>query len=103
MFNLWSEGRTGALDLQAAQAPVHVCSVLTRETSEMPKHAMCVAGYPLVDACMRELGATGLASNHARLNAASFLACSMGFDWRLDFRPRSVRRVERGRQSRLEV
>eukprot|EP00439_Symbiodinium_sp_Y106_P055970 s364_g7.t2 len=39
-------------------------------------------GYPLVDACMRELQATGLASNHARLNAASFLACSMGFDWR---------------------
>ncbi|CAE6970790.1 cry [Symbiodinium sp. CCMP2592] len=39
-------------------------------------------GYPLVDACMRELEATGLASNHARLNAASFLACSMGFDWR---------------------
>ena len=35
-----------------------------------------------MDACMRELRATGLASNPARLNAASFLACSMGFDWR---------------------
>ncbi|CAE7486537.1 CFAP157 [Symbiodinium pilosum] len=31
---------------------------------------------------MRELRTTGLASNHARLNAASFLACSMSFDWR---------------------
>ena len=40
------------------------------------------AGYPLVDACMRELSITGYASNHARLNAASFLAYTMSFDWR---------------------
>ena len=40
-------------------------------------------GYPLVDACMRELSITGYASNHARLNAASFLAYTMSFDWRL--------------------
>ena len=40
------------------------------------------AGYPLVDACMRELSITGYASNPARLNAASFLAHSMSFDWR---------------------
>ncbi|CAJ1367395.1 unnamed protein product [Effrenium voratum] len=39
-------------------------------------------GYPLVDACMRELSITGYMSNHARLNAASFLALSMSFDWR---------------------
>lgn len=39
-------------------------------------------GYPLVDASMRELRATGYISNRARLNAASFLAQSMGFDWR---------------------
>eukprot|EP00435_Cladocopium_sp_Y103_P030395 s737_g7.t1 len=39
-------------------------------------------GYPLVDACMRELSITGYASNHARLNAASFLAYTMSFDWR---------------------
>ncbi|CAK9069219.1 Cryptochrome DASH [Durusdinium trenchii] len=39
-------------------------------------------GYPLVDACMRELSITGYTSNHARMNAASFLACSMSFDWR---------------------
>ena len=83
MFNLWSEGRTGALDLQAS---VNVCSVLD-SGARGPNSAICeFAGYPLVDACMRELQATGLASNHARLNAASFLACSMGFDWRLDLR-----------------
>ena len=39
-------------------------------------------GYPLIDACMRELSITGYASNHARLNAASFLAYTMSFDWR---------------------
>ena len=32
---------------------------------------------------MRELSITGYASNHARLNAASFLAYTMSFDWRL--------------------
>ena len=46
------------------------------------QHSALRAGYPLVDACMRELQSTGLPSNQARLNAASFLACSMSFDWR---------------------
>lgn len=39
-------------------------------------------GYPLVDACMRELASTGFMSNRGRQNAASFLAKDLGVDWR---------------------
>jgi deoxyribodipyrimidine photo-lyase len=41
-----------------------------------------LTGYPLVDAAMRELGATGYMSNRARQNAASFLTRVLGIDWR---------------------
>ena len=57
-------------------------SNLTLKNSEWFLLPLCT-GYPLVDACMRELSITGYASNHARLNAASFLAYTMSFDWRL--------------------
>ncbi len=40
-------------------------------------------GYPLVDASMRELLATGFTSNRARQNVASFLTKNLGIDWRL--------------------
>jgi deoxyribodipyrimidine photo-lyase len=39
-------------------------------------------GYPLVDAAMRELSATGFMSNRARQNAASFLTRVLSIDWR---------------------
>lgn len=39
-------------------------------------------GYPLVDACMRELKSTGWMSNRGRQNAASFLAKTLQVDWR---------------------
>ena len=39
-------------------------------------------GYPLVDANMRELAATGFMSNRGRQNVASFLALDMKTDWR---------------------
>lgn len=39
-------------------------------------------GYPLVDANMRELKATGFMSNRGRQNVCSFLALDMNFDWR---------------------
>lgn len=39
-------------------------------------------GWPLVDANMRELAATGFMSNRGRQNVASFLALDMGVDWR---------------------
>ncbi len=41
-----------------------------------------MTGYPLVDACMRELKQTGWMSNRGRQNAASFLAKTLEVDWR---------------------
>ena len=40
-------------------------------------------GYPLVDANMREMKATGFMSNRGRQNVASFLAIDLAHDWRL--------------------
>ena len=39
-------------------------------------------GYPLVDANMREMKATGFMSNRGRQNVASFLALDLQYDWR---------------------
>eukprot|EP00557_Chaetoceros_sp_GSL56_P013601 CAMPEP_0176476916 /NCGR_PEP_ID=MMETSP0200_2-20121128/322_1 /TAXON_ID=947934 /ORGANISM="Chaetoceros sp., Strain GSL56" /LENGTH=609 /DNA_ID=CAMNT_0017872647 /DNA_START=21 /DNA_END=1850 /DNA_ORIENTATION=- len=51
-----------------------------------PKHLQAWkegrTGYPLVDANMRELHATGFMSNRGRQNVASFLAIDMSTDWR---------------------
>jgi deoxyribodipyrimidine photo-lyase len=38
-------------------------------------------GYPLVDAAMRELAATGYISNRARQNVASFFIKNLGLPW----------------------
>ena len=40
-------------------------------------------GYPIVDAAMTQLNATGAMHNRARLVAASFLVKILGVDWRL--------------------
>jgi deoxyribodipyrimidine photo-lyase len=40
-------------------------------------------GYPLVDANMRELAATGYMSNRGRQNVGSFLCKNLGIDWRM--------------------
>ena len=40
-------------------------------------------GYPLVDAGMRELAATGFMHNRARMVVASFLVKQLGIDWRV--------------------
>lgn len=40
-------------------------------------------GYPLVDAGMRELNATGFMHNRVRMVVASFLVKHLGIDWRL--------------------
>eukprot|EP01082_Thalassiosira_pseudonana_P016439 g14700.t1 g14700 contig90:207447-209825(-) len=41
-----------------------------------------MTGFPLVDANMRELAATGFMSNRGRQNVASFLTIDMNMDWR---------------------
>ncbi|MEL6248864.1 MAG: DASH family cryptochrome [Cyanobacteria bacterium J06648_16] len=40
-------------------------------------------GFPLVDANMREIAATGFMSNRGRQNVASFLTKNLGIDWRM--------------------
>ncbi len=40
-------------------------------------------GYPLVDAAMRQLAATGYMHNRMRMVTASFLCKDLGLDWRL--------------------
>jgi deoxyribodipyrimidine photo-lyase len=40
-------------------------------------------GYPLVDANMREMAATGFMSNRGRQNVCSFLAIDLNHDWRM--------------------
>jgi deoxyribodipyrimidine photo-lyase len=40
-------------------------------------------GFPLVDANMRELAASGFMSNRGRQNVASFLTKNLGIDWRM--------------------
>jgi deoxyribodipyrimidine photo-lyase len=40
-------------------------------------------GFPLVDANMRELAATGFMSNRGRQNVASFLTKNLGINWQL--------------------
>ena len=42
-----------------------------------------MTGYPLVDANLRELRATGFMSNRGRQNVASFFTKNLGLDWRL--------------------
>lgn len=40
-------------------------------------------GYPLIDANMREIAATGYMSNRGRQNVASFLTKNLGIDWQI--------------------
>ena len=42
-----------------------------------------MTGYPLVDANMREIAASGYMSNRGRQNVASFLTKNLGIDWRM--------------------
>merc|ERR1712127_275049 len=53
---------------------------LNKKTLQAWKDGM--TGYPLVDANMRELAATGFMSNRGRQNVASFLALDSNTDWR---------------------
>lgn len=54
-----------------------------RDANLFDKWARGLTGYPLVDANMRELLATGFMSNRGRQIVASFLVRDLGLDWRL--------------------
>lgn len=53
-----------------------------RSTEHFEQWRQGQTGYPLVDANMRELMATGFMSNRGRQNVASFLTKNLGIDWR---------------------
>ena len=43
-----------------------------------------LTGYPVVDACMKELNTTGYMHNRGRLISSNFLNRILGLDWRLE-------------------
>ena len=53
------------------------------DTGEFEKWCNGQTGYPIVDAGMRELNATGFMHNRVRMIVASFLAKHLLLDWRL--------------------
>jgi deoxyribodipyrimidine photo-lyase len=54
-----------------------------RDTGEFEKWCNGQTGYPIVDAGMRELNATGFMHNRVRMITASFLCKHLLLDWRL--------------------
>ena len=54
-----------------------------KETGEFEKWCKGQTGYPIVDAGMRELNATGFMHNRVRMIVASFLCKHLLLDWRL--------------------
>jgi len=54
-----------------------------RDEGEFEKWCMGQTGYPIVDAGMRELNATGFMHNRVRMITASFLSKHLLLDWRL--------------------
>ena len=54
-----------------------------RDDGEFEKWCQGITGYPIVDAGMRELNATGFMHNRVRMIVASFLTKHLLLDWRL--------------------
>ena len=54
-----------------------------RDEGEYEKWCLGLTGYPIVDAGMRELNATGFMHNRVRMIVASFLCKHLLIDWRL--------------------
>lgn len=54
-----------------------------KDTGEFEKWCIGQTGYPIVDAGMRELNATGFMHNRVRMIVASFLTKHLLLDWRL--------------------
>ncbi|MFY7809400.1 MAG: DASH family cryptochrome [Fimbriimonadaceae bacterium] len=80
-FFHWSaraHGRDLFLDGGIRQARV----AWRRDRDDFERWRTGTTGYALVDACMRELAATGYMSNRGRQVVASFLVKTLGVDWR---------------------
>ncbi len=77
---LWHFPRVGN---GMAFKPVYDTIEWRHDTGEFEKWCNGLTGYPIVDAGMRELNATGFMHNRVRMITASFLAKHLLLDWRL--------------------
>lgn len=77
---LWHFPRVGQ---GAAFKPEYDNIEWRRDTGEFEKWCQGQTGYPIVDAGMRELNATGFMHNRVRMIVASFLSKHLLLDWRL--------------------
>lgn len=71
---------TNPQDSHALSTKAH--DVSTKDEAAFNRWKMGNTNYPIVDACMRELNATGYMSNRGRQLAASCLIYELGCDWR---------------------
>lgn len=65
------------------KGPIQKSRPWKRDSALFEKWRTGQTGWPLVDANMRELLATGFMSNRGRQNVASFAALDLGLDWRM--------------------
>ena len=70
--NLYTEGGIQQKQIPWKDSPQRLKAFINAET-----------GYPLIDAAVRELKATGYMSNRARQNVASFFTKNLYLDWRI--------------------
>jgi deoxyribodipyrimidine photo-lyase len=75
---LWHAPQTRWQPLRPARAAVR----WRREPGELAAWQEGRTGYPVVDAAMRQLAATGFMTNRARMVVASFLVKHLLIDWR---------------------
>ena len=55
----------------------------SQSTTNIEKWKRGMTGFPLVDACMREMNTTGYMHNRGRMTTASFLIKTLLIDWRV--------------------
>lgn len=69
--------------LRASFRPAFASLPVRHDPADLAAWAEGRTGYPVVDAAMRQLRASGFVHNRARMIAASFLAKHLLLDWRL--------------------
>jgi deoxyribodipyrimidine photolyase len=77
----------GEIVRHAVSQVVVDCALTAAAPPSVARWAQGRTGLPFVDACMRELAATGYMSNRGRQNVASLLAKELRQDWRMGERP----------------
>ncbi|XP_026431170.1 cryptochrome DASH, chloroplastic/mitochondrial-like isoform X3 [Papaver somniferum] len=73
LFESWRDGRTGYIIISFLAILLNMKLIISSN----------ICRYPLIDANMKELSATGFMSNRGRQIVCSFLVRDMGIDWRM--------------------